>query len=497
MKKTISIILILFVTVGFLSAQNNKDEVDNLRKKIEKSNKDIQNEKKKAKSQTWEKRGKLFIKAYNVNTRLLAPGISATMLTTIAKSDSDPTPFYGMPSKKRIEGNYEVWSYPSIDVYLVQAGKSMVIEKWVETKPAFPNSLGEAYDAYMEAVKLDTDKKLVSKKAFLGKLKDLRDYTMNEAVTNFYDKKYDLALDGMQKCIDLAQYKAESDTVDLGSFAYFAGIFAYNAKKLNEAKKYFDQSLEHEYEVGTSYQYISQIMFELNDSLNAVKTLEKGLDKYPNEEKIIYCLIDYYTPRGEHEKAFEYIDKAISIAPDNSVLYIVKGNAYSTVFSNFEKDYYAVLAKADSLDKVSFKNRNNKSAYDKIIKERDDVLNNQLPPVKKQMKEYKQKTIEAYNMGISKDKENPDYYYELARFYYERGVNNQTNASSIRKLKNIINELKQNATDNFNKAKEYGEISYNKKPQDVYTLELLSKIYYRLQMYDKSSEMKKKMKELQ
>ncbi len=496
MKKTISIILILFVTIGFLSAQNNQDEIASIEKKITKSDKDIQNEKKKAKPQTWEKRGKLFVDAYTVNTKLLAPGLNSLMLRTLGKSDSDPSPFFGEPKEKRIEDQYEVWSYDKIDIYMVQAEKDLVVEKWVETKIPFPGALLKSYEAYMEAVNLDTGKKLVSKKSFLVKLKELRDLLMNEAVTKFYDKNYDEALTYIEKCIKLADYKAKDDTVNLASYAYYAGIFAYNAQKRDDAKKYFNIAIEKEYEIGTSYQYLSQVMYEQKDSANAVKLLEKGLNKYPNEEKIIYCLIDYYTPKGEYEKAFEYIDKALSLAPDNSVLYIVKGNAYTKVFEEFENKYYRLAISADSLDKASFKNRSNKSVYDKIIKERDDILNNQLPPVKKQMNDYKQKTVSAYNSGISKDSKNADYYYTLAYFYYKTGINNQTYASSIRKLKDIVTELEKASTDNMNKAKEKAEKAYQINPKDTYTLDLLSKIYYRLQMYDKSSEMKKKMNEL-
>jgi len=73
----------------------------------------------------------------------------------------------------------------------------------------------------------------------------------------------------------------------------------------------------------------------------------------------------------------------------------------------------------------------------------------------------------------------------------------KTYASKIRKLKDVITKLDEDATKFLELSKKYGEKSLELNPQDIYTMEILSKVYYRLQMYDESEEMKEKIEEFE
>ncbi len=488
------LILLTFVFISFITfAQNNDAEIKALKSKIAKSDAEITNPKKSAKVTTWTKRGGLFLEAYKVNTKLLAPGLDALTLSFIGKSESDPTPFYGEPLEKKIEGEYEVWVYKRIKVFISEG----FVSHWEETEISFPGALGKAYEAYTKAIELDVEKKYITKNSTVNEIKELRDNLMNESIEKFYAEDYSMALTDLEKCFELIKYKAEDDTVDVGAMAYFAGIFAYNAQKPDKAVEYFQLSIDNGYEIGTSYQYLAQVLYEKNDSTAALKKLEEGVEKYPQESKIIYSLIDYYTPRGEYEKAFEYIDKAISLTPDNSILYIVKGNSYAKIYDDFEQKYFKLVKTADSLDKEAFKNRNEPAKQKPILEEKSNVLNSQLPPVEQKMNEYFDKTLEAYNNGIEYDNKKADYYYTVSYFYYQTVLNYQKYSSGITKLKDITTKLDEKANDYILKSKEYGEKALELNPQDIYTMEILSKVYYRLQMYDESEEMKKKIEELE
>lgn len=520
MKKTFSLILILFFSISIISAQNNDAEIDALNKKIEKNNTNIENPKKSEKVATWSKRGKLFLDAYSINFKYLAPGIFANLIPTLGLSESSPQPYYGKCEKIYVEGDFTVWEYPKVKIYITDQG---LVDHWEEKEVFVPDALTKSYDAYKKAIKLDVDKKFISKNITIQDLSMLRENLKNKAVKEFYDGDAVSAINDLEKSIDLYQYTKEPDasTPDtvLGTFAYYAGIFAYNAKKsvtdtnltekeiqanikfnkpyIEKSKKYFQMSIDNEYEIGTSYQYVSQIMFEDNDSLNAVTFLENGATKYPSESKIIYSLIDYYTPRGEYKKAFQYLDKAIQMTPDVAVLYIVKGNAYEKIFNKLQINYFGLLSQADSLDKLSFKNRSNATLSKEYTDKKNNILNNEVPTVKEKMEEYAKNTTSAFKLAVTKDETNSDYFYIIGDFYYRRAITNISNASNLRKLKTIVADLEKSADGYLQIAKTNAEKSHELKPQDIYTLDLLAKIYYRLKMYDESTEMKNKIKEIQ
>ncbi len=501
MKKTFYVLLVFFVAFKFISAQNNDADFKLYQKKITNSDKEIQDPKKNVKLTTWDKRGKLFLDAYSVNSKHLSPGLPATTLTFIGSSESDPSPFYGKPLTTSIEGEYEIWNYSKIKIYLVEVddgtGKKVkIVEKWEDITVVDENALIKSYEAYKKAIELDVDGKYVNKKTTSVELAMLRENLMNNAVKLYYNENPAAAILDLEKAYDLLQYdKSTSDSV-YGAYAYYAGVFAYEAKEYQKAEKYFNVAIEKKFEIGISYQYLTQVLYDNGDSLKAIKILEEGVSKYPEEPKIIYSLIDYYTPKGEYEKAFEYIDKAILITPENSILYIVKGNAYNKIFEDFQIKYFTLLLAADSLDKAAFRERNNANEEKRLTQEKNDILSIQVPPIEKSMEEYANKTIEAYKEGVKIEEKNADYYYTIAYFYYKRFLSNNKYASNIRKLKEVIEKLTTQENTFLNLAKDFAEISYKYNDKDIYTIDLLSKLYYRLQMYDKSTEMKNKLAEL-
>ncbi len=495
MKKTINLLFIFFLFAGIVSAQNNEAEIHALQKKIKKSNQEIADAKKNVKYQTWAKRGKLFLDVYTINTKLLAPGLSKTIVQMQGKSDSDPTPYYGKPGKQYQEGDFEVWEYQRLKLYFTL--DKGLLDHWVETEPMDTLAIDKSYEAYKKAIELDADGKFVNKKTTKDQLAQLREFLMNKAVEYYQKSNSDLALSYLEKSIDLLKYRDENDTlVQPGVYYYYAAIFAYNSKKLDTAEMYFQKAIDNNYEIGTSYQYMAQVMYEEGDTAKAVKILEAGAEKYPQEPKIIYSLIDYYTPRGEYDKAFEYIDKAIAMTPDNAILYVVKGNAYNRIYEELEKKYYPLLVSLDSVKKAEFRHRNNEDLKKKD-QETAAKLEAQLPDLEKQLADYEKKTLDAYLLGISKDEKNADFYYAVMEFYYNKAAYEATTSSNLKKLTDYINNLDKQSKEDFQKAKEYGEKSYNLAPDDVYTMDKLATIYYRLGEYDKSTEMRKKIKELQ
>ncbi len=495
MKKLLSTLLIVFFSVSFFYAQNNDADIESLKRKIKKSNKKIEHKRKKDRWRTWAQRGEIFLKAYKVNSKHLFKGLAASQIPLLGITQNNTQPYYGKPKEITTENDFTVYNYEKVKIFINKEGK---VDHWEELKPLDTNALDKAYKAYMKAIELDDKDRFINRNSTKKEIAKLREYLMNRAVDKYYNGKPKAALTDLENSIELFDYpRTEGDTlVKIGAYYYFAGIFAYNSKELEKSKKYFKKSIDNENQIGTCYQYISQILYEQGDTTKAVKMLEEGANKYPNEPKIIYSLIDYYTPLGKYDEAFKYINKAIQMTPDNSVLYIVKGNAYKKIYKDFESQYFSLIEQADSLDKAEFKFRNKPEKVKKIKEEKENILKNDVPPAEKNMNEYADNTVKFYKKGIEKDTANADYLYTLSLFYYNRAKTFKTKSSEIRKLKDIIKKL-DNASDDFlNKAKKYGELSLEIKPNDIYTLSLLSRIYYNQGNYEKSKEMKTKIQDL-
>jgi len=501
MKKLLTLLAVVILFTGVSYSQNNDTERATLIKKITKSDADTLNPKKSVKYKTWAKRGELFLQAYSLNFKYLYQGMEISSIPFLGISDNQPQAYYGKPLQEGTEGDFAVWTYSRVKLYINP--QEQIIDHWKDLDPIDTLALSKSYDAYKKAIELDDQNKFVNKKKTMLDLQTLRDNLMNIAFEYYNNGNSVLALEYLEKSIDLFQYpRTVADTfATVGGFYYYAGIFAYNAKDFTKAKENFNNAIHSDNfnEIGTCHQYISQIMFEEGDTTGAVQFLETGATNYPDEVKIIYSLIDYYTPIGEYDKALDYLDIAISKSPENPILYVVKAGAIEKVYSQLETKYFELLFEADSLDKAIFRaSRSNPDDVPRLTSEKEDILNNQVPGAKQSMADYAQKTVDAYQKGIELDTSGtPDYNYSLSLFYYNRANSYFTKSSSIRKLTTIIAQLNTDKDNFLIEAQKFGEIALDLDENDIYTLALLSKIYYKQGNTDKSAEMKQRITDLQ
>lgn len=497
MKKVI--LASLFIIFNFMAfSQNNDQDIKTLKSQIEKSDKDLTNPKKQQDPNVWAKRAQIFIDAFKVNSKFLAPGLEANSIPLLGISESSPQPFYGKPITTEKTKDFEIWVYPKIKIFIDKT--SQTIDHWEDLYVIDPKAIDKAYEAYIKLKELDVAKKVLNKKNVKQNTAELRDLLMNRSIEKYNDTLYKAALEDLEKSILLYNDfpRLENDTATkIGAFYYYAGVFGYNAKEYEKAILNFNKSVENQYEIGSSFQYIAQCYYEQNDSLKAEKILLEAADKYPNEEKIIYILIDFYTPKGEYEKAFIYIDKAIQMSPDNAQLYFVQGNAYEKVYYTLEANYFKALQTAENLDKEAFKNRNDAQKAKQFEQERDKVLNTDAVDAENKMNQYSQKALISYNKALSLISKNVDYNYQIAYFNYSRAINFKNTSSSLLKLKDISAKLDTKSTEFLNEAKKYAENAQELDPNDIYTLRLLKNIYYRLQITDKYNEVNDKIKALQ
>ncbi len=501
-----------------MMAQLNDLQIKSLNKKMDKSEKDIVHEKKMTKINTWSNRGNLFIDVYEVNTKYLAVGIPSSQMPFLGISQTSTSPYYGKANTTNRVEDTLVWTYNNVEITFLVSDKrnekgelvagedgnvieTATIISWKDTKPLDKEALSKSYEAFKKAFEMDADGKWANKKSTKQSIVKLRDIHQGIAIDAYFSEDLDKALENIEIAIELYS-KPREEKIDtfynIGMSNYYAGLFAFSTEKYDKALKYFNASITNEYEIGTSYQYLGESHFAQGDTAVALKTLEEGVNKYPNEKNIIFALIDYYTPKGEYDKAFEYIDKAIALDPANHLLYLVKADAYSKIYDDLDDKYYENIAKSNQLKKDAFKERDRNPELQKEILAKKAIVDAESIQIAKDAQVYFDKSVETFQEGISKKPKAAEAYFSFGALYYNKAVGIKKHADDIppsqtEKYKSEIKKYE----DNLNLAMPQMEKANEYDPKDKYALQTLSSIYLKLGMYDKQKVVKAKLDALE
>lgn len=137
------------------------------------------------------------------------------------------------------------------------------------------------------------------------------------------------------------------------TYKYYAGRFAYEAKRYDEATKIFteicttDLSKALTSDAIYSMEFLCEIKKELKDSVGYLNQLKLGFETFPQEPWFVQNLINYYLQDLNDEKgAIEYIDQAIAADPQLQY-FNLKGELYirSNRFDDAEKIFKELIAK--------------------------------------------------------------------------------------------------------------------------------------------------------
>ncbi|WP_372642411.1 tetratricopeptide repeat protein [Ancylomarina sp.] len=216
------------------------------------------------------------------------------------------------------------------------------------------NPLQVAYDAYMKCMELDVkDKYGKAVKAQMTNL--IPDYT-NRAVQLYNSEDYSGALNAFERVLEienLEMFKEDKLAVDT-AIIFNAGLAAQKANNLEAAIKYYKQTISYNYGEAKAYAYLSKVLKDNGNDEESLTYLHKGFELYPNDAYMLVELINYYLLGGEPNKAAEYLDKAISLDPENGSYYRAKGNLYEkTKELDKAKEMYEIAFAKDSTDYIS------------------------------------------------------------------------------------------------------------------------------------------------
>ena len=229
---------------------------------------------------------------------------------------------------------------------------------------------------------------------------------------------------------------------------YYTGLAAERVGMWDKAVEYYEKSIELNYgkddeEKVAVYYGLARGDLMLGDTATYIDYLKKGIEKFPDASNpLVTELINYYLENEMTKEALAYLEIAIQRVPDNYSYYYAQGSLHDKM-GEFEK--------AES----------------------------------------------SYKKSLELDPNYFDSNYNLGAIYYNSAVSYFNAANDIPPDKQKEYELMiEKAKNELKKALPYLEKAHEIKADDIVTMQSLKEIYVRLQMYDKSKEMKQKLEAL-
>ncbi len=362
-------------------------------KKINASNEDINNDKKKGSAKTWIARGDLFVQVAEAPAKSIMPGMDKTTVDLLIKGQQViETKSWTSPDGE----TYTVVVYPDKELYYAKANGKDVLAFWNVTKTDAPEPLQTALEAYQQAEKLEPSNKSLKE----GYTKLAAQF--NTAAVNAYsmgDNKK--ALEGFQGVYACNSSKPVSmvDTLTMSNI----GLLAIAADNYPLAEEFYQKAIDHGYiKGGDMYAKLAEVMAKNNKTEQAEKMLGDVYTKYPTNQGILIAIINFYMQKGEDAlKVLPYIKKAQENEPTNSSLYYAEGMlydklkevdkaaaAYKVAIEKDPKNFYAQY----SLGYLHYQNAidigkeadalplSKEAEYDALIKKLNDELKQSIAP---------------------------------------------------------------------------------------------------------------------
>ena len=408
MKRIITLVAAM-ATLAVPAATAQKISSDAHKAKLEKSNADIANPKKAAKSATWYNRGKICVDAIVAPTKDIFSGLDANMLQISLGTAP-------------IEVKDNIHSFEWVDVH-TKGGK---VVAWSIKKQVLDNAYEIAKEAFLKAYELDP--------ASAPKIKSALDILVNHyselGSVSLDITEYKTAIDVYMKAVGLQENPAIGK-VD-PRYYFFAGqlaafLGAQDAQYFVDGEKYLNKANELGYsdDQGNLYYflfhcYYGQRAANKENIVKAKNALLEGIEKYPRNERIMEGLIQLYTSEegiGDPADLVERIDKMLAEKQDNADLWFARGQVFFKL-KNFDEciksflkindlkpnDYdtnfyigYFYMAKGDEVNRL-FNSRldsiNSQEEYQAGLKEVNAAYMKSLPWLEKAM-ELKPESVDC------------------------------------------------------------------------------------------------------
>ena len=205
---------------------------------------------------------------------------------------------------------------------LCQAAYDSGDKKYMEL---YPDILMEALKNYEKAMEMDPKLKNTiirdNDYAMLG------NSLLNDAITKFNERDFKGAMKSFERNVDVSASEMYVGIVDT-LVIFNAGLAAYNAELYPEAIKYFLTCTVSGTEDTKPYIFMSDSYLKMKDTVNAEAVLMEGYKAYPDTLDIILQATQFYLDANNSTRAFEFVNKAKEMDPNNHILDLVEGSLY-------------------------------------------------------------------------------------------------------------------------------------------------------------------------
>jgi len=295
------------------------------------------------------------------------------------------------------------------------------------------NPLEEAVKSYAKVVELEPKGQYTDD----AKLKILQasNLMVNAGVEAFTKEDYAKALTVFETSVMYKRMLGIVDTVGVNNSALAASA----SKNYEKAILHYETLISFQGDKnGNNYIALSKAYKELGDKEKAIKTLQSGRTKFPDDANLITEELNYYLVGGQTQEAEAMLKLAVEKDPTNHVLYFAAGTVY-------------------------------------------DKLGN------------REATISNYKKAIEIKPDYYDAYYNLGAYIFNEGKLLQDKANEEKDMKKYEVGKKQ-ADDKFQEALPYLEKAVDLRPDDMEIANILLQLYGRLSMSDKFDALKQKIK---
>lgn len=278
------------------------------------------------------------------------------------------------------------------------------------------NAAQVALDAYEKATQYDEKGKYKKKIDIKMKNMDFAFAKMGEA--KYGKGEFEGAMKAFRKSQELSKKEGVIDTA-----MYFnVALTATKSENYDIAIEAYLKTLELKYRPAFSYSSLARLYKQMGETDKSNKYLKEGFDKYPDNENLLFEIINYYMDGKNYEQALKYIDKAIEMRPENLSLYRAKAAVFQkeNKYDLAEKEY----DKAIALDPNDFQTRYQlaflksdkaKTEFDRVQLISDNNL------YKEETKKVKLLYVEAvpfYEKALELQPDNMDLLNNVKQLYF-------------------------------------------------------------------------------
>lgn len=439
MKKFVTLAMIASLVIS-LNAQETVVllNYNTVKKKVEKSDAEIQDAKKKAKSTTWEKRGELFQDVFMIGLEQLSEGMDQTTVKLFYKEPNS------IDTETKEGALHETYVYEHMTYTFVNGA----LQEWKKVDPIVDNPLRVATEAYVKALELDDKGKSTDK--IKENLVELKNQLKRDGVNHYYTADYDAALASFENVLeinDMDLFAGEMDTV----MVQYSGIIAREIAGKTENKdlylkaiEYYTQLAEVDFGGPNTYLQIKMDYMSVGDTLKALEILKEAYEKYPDTVNVIANVANTYIDLKDFDGGLEFMETVIENNPNIAEAYYWNG---------------------------------------RLLINKEEV-------------EFVERAIESYKKSAELDPTIYYVWYDLGYIYYLQGADfyERSNTEEHLDTRDRLIELGQ---EKYNEAipvlEKAFELNTDNDIVRFETLDLLQRIYYKEQMmeqYERVKELK-------